>query len=187
MMPPPALLSPEGILIDTAGTECCCGDDPGVGCPQDCPPKTPSAVGAILETGGDTYNVSITNSYPWEQVPGFAHYWIPQPPICTTIGHLTFVNTTTGQDNSGPICGGGGGCPPECVTAYSGTSSIGCTSSNGAWSLRMSLNIASITAEFTQGPGVLGCPGSVQLTPIGNGWSWSLGGPTVVDPGVAFI
>ena len=32
MMPPPALLSPEGILIDTAWTECCCGETVPVIC-----------------------------------------------------------------------------------------------------------------------------------------------------------
>jgi len=28
MMPAPVLMSPEGILIDTSGTECCCGGEP---------------------------------------------------------------------------------------------------------------------------------------------------------------
>ena len=109
MMPPPALLSPDGILIDTSGTECCCGDD---GVPQgQCPTAFPSIGGTPACDCSPTFALQFGGLEAFDvhgnQAPGgcseiavceddgSVHRWIsehenfscpgnPDPPDCDT-------------------------------------------------------------------------------------------------------
>ena len=79
MMPAPVLMSPEGILIDTSGTECCCGDQ---------------QLGACCHDEGQTDDCTDLSQSDCEAIPG--SIWHP--------GFLCFDGACLSAPGCAPSC-----------------------------------------------------------------------------------
>ncbi len=106
MMPPPVLMSPEGILIDTGGTECCCAPPPIIeGCLDfndtgwtTCLPSavTSFSVTTTYDCTGNPFG--IVHTHQWTMTtplqlahPGFGGpgWRVPALPDCFNMGQGT--------------------------------------------------------------------------------------------------
>ena len=191
----------EGILIDTAGTDCCCAP-PLLVCPDNEDVATDCGQTVSLSLSGLTYMTTfggddntfclrgITATIYQLDLPPFGAFWSVVPVDiggCLSLGNASRTtldqggNVDCGSGSSGELCMNNTGCDPSiCYTDttgsnFGGTGSLGCAGGENPviWIGTIALQGALSGGQFRYGAPLFPCPTGP--------WSY---GPLSPDPSI---